>query len=182
MIIFISDGNKRFIIEANENDTIKTLKEKIKFQTGENERIKLLFRGKILEDYEKISKYSIKEMDKILMIKEKEIYFAGGDGLKIFIRNPRCILRPIEVISSWRVFDLKEQIKNQEELKEDIELLFNGIILEDSQFLSDVYIKDGDTIDYTGIFRAGCPFSLHRSNEYVLIASFSIGICPRHWS
>ena len=51
---------------------------------------------------------------------------------------------------------MKEQIKNQEELKEDIELLFNGIILEDSQFLSDVYIKDGDTIDYTGIFRAGC--------------------------
>ena len=54
MKIFISDGNKRFKIEANENDTIKTLKEKIKFQTGENERIKLLFNGEILEDYEKI--------------------------------------------------------------------------------------------------------------------------------
>lgn len=155
MKIFISDGNKRFKIEANENDTIKTLKEKIKFQTGENERIKLLFNGEILEDYEKISKYSIKEMNKILMIKEKNIY-AGGGGLKIHIRNQIGNLRLMEVIYPCSVLDLKKQIKNQEGLKEDIELLFNGIILEDSQLLSDVYILDGDTIDYIGNFRAGC--------------------------
>ena len=149
MKISISDTtnrNNRFIIEANENDTIKTLKEKIKFQTGENERIKLLFRGKILKDEEKLSKYSIKECNTILMIKETEIYCAGG-GLKIFIQNSKGILRPIEVIPSCRVFDLKKQIKNLEELKENIELVFNGIILEDSQLLYDADIRNGSTIN-----------------------------------
>ena len=95
-------------------------------------------------------------MNKILMIKEKEIYYAGGGGLKIFYRNPIGNLRSMEVIYPCSVLDLKKQIKNQEGLKEDIELLFNGIILEDSQLLSDVYIRDGDTIDYIGNFRAGC--------------------------
>ena len=154
MKIFISDTtnrNNRFIIEANENDTIKTLKEKIKFQIGANERIKLLFRGKILKDEEKLSKYSIKECNTILMIKETEIYCAGG-GLKIFIRDSSGISRPIEVIIPCRVFDLKKQIKNLEERKEDIELLFNGIILEDSEILYDAGIRDGNTIDYVKVF------------------------------
>ena len=55
MKIFISDGNKRFKIEANENDTIKTLKEKIKFQTGENERINYY----LMEKFQKIMKKSV---------------------------------------------------------------------------------------------------------------------------
>ena len=158
MKIFISDftnGNKRFIVEANENDTIKILKEKIKFQTGVKERIKLLFRGKILEDYEKISKYSIKGCKTIVMIKETEIYCAGG-GLKIFIQNSSGILRSIEVETSCKVSDLKKQIKNLEGLKEDINLLFEGIILEDSQLLYDANIRDGNIITYLGDFRAGC--------------------------
>ena len=155
MKIFISDRNKRYIIEANENDTIKTLKEKIKFQIGANERIKLLFRGKILEDDEILSNCSIKECNTILLIKETEINFAGG-SLKIFIQNSSGIYKPIEVISSCRVFDLKKQIKNLEGIKGNIEIIFNGIILEDSQLLCDADIRDGDIINYLGNFRAGC--------------------------
>ena len=158
MDIFISDRNKKFRIEVNENDTIKTLKEKIKFQTGSNERIKLLFSGKILEDCEKISKYSIEECDIILMIKEKEIYCRGGGGIKICIQDSYNELTPIEVIYPCRVSDLKKQVKNVKGLKEDedIELIYNGIILEDSQLLSDTDIRNGSTINYFGKFRAGC--------------------------
>ena len=155
MKIFISDRNKRYIIEVNENDTIKTLKEKIKFQIGANERIKLLFRGKILEDDEKLSNCSIKECNTILLIKETEINCAGG-GLKIIIKNSSGISKQIEVISSCRVFDLKKQIKNLEGLKGNIEIIFNRIILEDSQLLCDADIRDGVIINYEGEFRAGC--------------------------
>ena len=156
MKIFISDGNRRFIIEANENDSIKTLKEKIELQTGANGIIELLFRGKILKDYEKISKYSIKESSEILMIKKKEIYCAGGEDLKILIGFSSNIIKQIKTNSSCSVLDLKKQIKNQEGLKGNIELIFNGIILEDSQLLYDADIRDGYIINIEGEFRAGC--------------------------
>ena len=75
--------------------------------------------------------------------------------MKLLIRDSKGISNPINIMESDSVHELKEQIKLKNNISGDIELVFNGIILEDSQSLDELEIKDGNTIDYLGQFNAG---------------------------
>lgn len=75
--------------------------------------------------------------------------------MKLFIRDSQGKSNPINIMESDSVEELKKQIKNKNKIDGEIELVFNGIMLEDSQSLSELDIKDGNTIDYLGQFSAG---------------------------
>ena len=75
--------------------------------------------------------------------------------MKLFIRDSQGKSNPINIMESDSVEELKKQIKRKNNINGEIELVFNGIMLEDSQNLSDLDIKDGNTIDYLGQFSAG---------------------------
>ena len=75
--------------------------------------------------------------------------------MKLFIRDSQGKSNPINIMESDSVEELKKQIKNKNKINGEIELVFNGIMLEDSQSLSELDIKDGNTIDYLGQFSAG---------------------------
>ena len=62
MKIFVVDSkNTQIPFEINENDTVKTLKEKIKSKMGINKDIILHVNGEILEDDKQILDYDIEE-------------------------------------------------------------------------------------------------------------------------
>lgn len=155
MKIFILDvKNRKFLIEVNENDTGKTLKEKIKFKKGVDDNIPLLFNGSILKDDKELREYDIEEGDIITIIGEVEYI----KNIKLIIRDSSNNYWTIYIFSLCStVLELKEEIKKKLKVSsvEDIELIFNGIIHEDSQLLCDCDIGDGSTIDYCGKFRAG---------------------------
>ena len=156
MKIFISDAkNRKFPIEVNENDTIKTLKEKIKLKKRVDGNIPLLFNADILKDDEKLREYGIEEGDVITVLGEVEYI----KNMKLFIRDSSNNRWLIYVFSGWTVLELKEEIKKKLKERissvEDIELLFDGMIIEDSQLLCDCYIGDGSTIIFMKHFRAG---------------------------
>ncbi len=75
--------------------------------------------------------------------------------MKLFIRDSTGKSNPINIMDSDLVKELKKQIKIKNQINGEIELVFNGIMLEDEQSLSDLEIKDGNTIDYLGQFTAG---------------------------
>ena len=77
--------------------------------------------------------------------------------MKLLIRDSTGESKPINIMPSEMVKDLKDQIKKKNKITGEIELVFNGIMLEDSQQLSDkdLGIQDGNTIDYLGQFNAG---------------------------
>lgn len=75
--------------------------------------------------------------------------------MKLLIRDSKGTSNPINIMESDTVQELKKQIKMKNNINGDIELIFNGIILEDSQSLDELDIRDGNTIDYLGQFNAG---------------------------
>ena len=75
--------------------------------------------------------------------------------MKILIRDSKGHYSTINISGSNTVSKLKEIIKTQNKIKIDIELIFNGMILEDSYTLDELDIEEGNTIDYLGTFLAG---------------------------
>lgn len=75
--------------------------------------------------------------------------------MKLVIRDSKNKLKTILINESDRVIQLKEEIKNKMTITGEIELLFNGLVLEDNDMLCDLDIKEGSTIDYQGHFDAG---------------------------
>lgn len=75
--------------------------------------------------------------------------------MKLLIRDSKGASNPINIMESDSVKELKEQIKIKNNINGEIELVFNGIILEDDQSLQELDIKENSTIDYIGQFNAG---------------------------
>ena len=75
--------------------------------------------------------------------------------MRIIIRDSKSVPKTILIEESVPVSKLKEQIKNTINITGEIELLFNGIILGDNDYLCDLEIKEGSTLDYLGRFDAG---------------------------
>lgn len=75
--------------------------------------------------------------------------------MRIVIRDSKNNIKTILVDESIQVCKLKENISDKMNITGEIELLFNGTILEDSDYLCDLDITDGCTIDYQGHFDAG---------------------------
>ena len=75
--------------------------------------------------------------------------------MKIIIRDSKVKFTTINISDSEKVSDLKNKIKEEKQIDSGIELIFNGMILEDSYTLNELDIQEGNTIDYLGTFLAG---------------------------
>lgn len=75
--------------------------------------------------------------------------------MKIFIRDSKNNIKTILINESVQTLELKEEIRKKMGIRGDIELVFNGLVLEDNDYLIDLDIKEGNTIDYQGHFDAG---------------------------
>ena len=75
--------------------------------------------------------------------------------MKIFIRDSKNNLDTINVEDSNTVSDIKKIVKKKNSISDDIELIFNGMILDDSYKLYELEIREGNTIEYIGVFLAG---------------------------
>ena len=75
--------------------------------------------------------------------------------MKIIIRDSKGGVKTIKISPNKKVSDLKDEIENENKSKNNIELIFNGMILENDYTLDELGIQEGNTIDYIGIFLAG---------------------------
>ena len=75
--------------------------------------------------------------------------------MKIFTSDSKGVVESLDVQENETIQRLKDRIKNKFNITEDIELIFNGNILEDEETISDCEIKEGNTIMYLGEFKAG---------------------------
>ena len=75
--------------------------------------------------------------------------------MKILVRDSKGKLTGINVSDSDTVYELKKIIKSQNKIDNDIELIFNGMILEDTYTFNELEIEDGNIIEYLGTFLAG---------------------------
>ena len=75
--------------------------------------------------------------------------------MRVFIIDSKNNSTPINIMESDSVSELKKQIKIKNKISDNIELLFNGNILNDNDNLADLEIVEGSTINYLGIFKAG---------------------------
>jgi hypothetical protein len=75
--------------------------------------------------------------------------------MKLIIIDSKGKSNPINIMESDSVEELKNQIKLKNNINHDIELLFNGKILENKDSLFEEGISDNSIINYLGIFKAG---------------------------
>ena len=75
--------------------------------------------------------------------------------MKLFIIDSQNVSKPINIMESDTVAKLKEEIKKKNNIVGDIELVFDGDILNDNDLLFKLEIKDGMSINYLGIYNAG---------------------------
>lgn len=75
--------------------------------------------------------------------------------MKIVIRDSKGKYNTITISDTETVADLKKKIKIEYKTTNNIELIFNGMILEDNYTLNELDIEEGNTIDYLGVFLAG---------------------------
>jgi len=80
---------------------------------------------------------------------DSNIIYTGEFPTKLLIIDSRnCIKSIIFIVLSATVTQLKEEIKKQNNINDDIMLHFNGEILEDSDLLSDYDIENDSNIIY----------------------------------
>jgi len=71
------------------------------------------------------------------------------------IRDSKGKYNTITISYTEKVSDLKKKIATEYKTSDNIELIFNGMILEDNYYLNELDIEEGNTIDYLGVFLAG---------------------------
>jgi hypothetical protein len=75
--------------------------------------------------------------------------------MKLYIRDSKNETKTIFIMESDSVATLKNEIKNKFDITTNIELIFNGNILQENDQLSDLGITDEQTIEFQGQFTAG---------------------------
>lgn len=75
--------------------------------------------------------------------------------MKIYIVDSKNQRKPITLMESDYVSEIKKQMKKLYNMNEEVELLYNGTILNDTDNLADLDIIEGALINYLGIFKAG---------------------------
>jgi hypothetical protein len=75
--------------------------------------------------------------------------------MKLYIRDSKNETKTIFIMESDSVATLKNEIKNKFGIITNIELIFNGNILQENDQLSDLGITDEQTIEFQGQFTAG---------------------------
>lgn len=76
--------------------------------------------------------------------------------MQIIIHDSKGSYIPIYISESAKVSELRKKIQKQNQIEgSNIELIFNGMILEDEYSLDELEIQEGSTIGYLGKFLAG---------------------------
>lgn len=75
--------------------------------------------------------------------------------MKLFTVNSKNERGTIFIMESDSVSALKTEIKKKNNISNDVEILFNGELLEDNKKLLEIPINDGETIQFNEIFKAG---------------------------
>ena len=75
--------------------------------------------------------------------------------MKLFTVNSKNERNTIFIMESESVSDLKNEIKKKFSINNDIEIMYNGEILEDEKKILAIPINDGETIQFNEIFKAG---------------------------
>ena len=75
--------------------------------------------------------------------------------MKLIIIDSKGESNAINIMESDPVSELRNQIKRKFNIQDNIELVFNGTIIEDNDNLAELEIKDGMTINMVGEFKAG---------------------------
>ena len=88
---------------------------------------------------------------------------------RIYISDSENNKIKIVVEKTFKIRKVKEIIKILESIKEEIELLYNGIILNDDETIEDYDINPDNTICYVSEFKAGNKLTTVILNEKDLI-------------
>ena len=88
---------------------------------------------------------------------------------RIFIRDAKDERMKIVVEKTFKISKVKEIIKILRPIKEDIDLIYNGIILNDDETIEDYEINPDSTICFVGYFKAGNKLTIDILNEKDLI-------------
>jgi hypothetical protein len=75
--------------------------------------------------------------------------------MKLFTVNSKNERSTIYILESDSISGLKDEIKKKYNITNDLEILYNGQILEDQQKISEIPINDEETIQFNEIFKAG---------------------------
>lgn len=75
--------------------------------------------------------------------------------MKLFTVNSKNERGTIYIMESDLVSTLKAEIKKKYNINNDVEILYNGQILEENDQLFSIPINDGETIQFNEIFKAG---------------------------
>ena len=75
--------------------------------------------------------------------------------MKIFINDSKLKKFIFEINNSLKISRLKDDIKKKFHINNNIQLTFNGNVLEDDSIIEDYDIQENDVITYLGEFLAG---------------------------
>lgn len=75
--------------------------------------------------------------------------------MKLFTINSKNERGTIFIMESDSVSTLKAEIKKKYKITSEIEILFNGAILEDDQQIVSIPLTEGETIQFNEIYKAG---------------------------
>jgi hypothetical protein len=75
--------------------------------------------------------------------------------MKLYIRDSKNETKSIYIMESDSVATLKNEIKKKFGITTNIELIFNGNILQENNSLADINIQDEETVEFQGQFTAG---------------------------
>ena len=76
--------------------------------------------------------------------------------MRIFILDSQNVSKPIYIMESDTVLELKKQTKKAFNITGEIELVYNGVLLmDDDEQLLEKGIREGATVNYLGAFFSG---------------------------
>lgn len=75
--------------------------------------------------------------------------------MKLFTINSKNERGTIFIMESDSVSTLKAEIKKKYKITSEIEIFFNGAILEDDQQIVSIPLTEGETIQFNEIYKAG---------------------------
>ena len=87
--------------------------------------------------------------------------------MRIFIRDSKNNIIPFECEPLDTIKSIKKKFKDKFHIYGDIELIYNGNILEDDQTIDDCCIQDSHTLEFIGQYKAGGGYSKEINIKFI---------------